>query len=212
MTTTTLAVVTAAFMLADWWATWTGRRAVRTVTKPAALLLLTLVAVLLEPFDPTIRTWMVVGLSFSLLGDVSLLGDGKASFVGGLTAFLLGHVAYVIAMQQAPRSVPWTVVGVVVVAVAVATVGRRIVASVAETGEPGLTPAVIAYLVVISVMVVSAFGTAAPWAIVGASLFYVSDATLAWNRFVGERRFGPVAVMVTYHLAQAGLVAWLLTG
>jgi uncharacterized membrane protein YhhN len=69
---------------------------------------------------------------------------------------------------------------------------------------------VVAYLVVISAMVVSAFGTAAAWAIVGAFLFYVSDATLAWNRFIEQRRFGPLAVMVTYHLGQIGLVAWLV--
>ena len=49
-------------------------------------------------------------------------------------------------------------------------------------------------------------------AIGGAVLFYVSDATLAWNRFLEPRRFGPLAVMVTYHLAQAGLVGWLVTG
>ena len=33
-----------------------------------------------------------------------------------------------------------------------------------------------------------------------------------WNRFVAARRFGHLAVMVTYHLGQAGLVAWLVTG
>jgi uncharacterized membrane protein YhhN len=70
---------------------------------------------------------------------------------------------------------------------------------------------VVAYLVVISAMVVSAFGTEGRWAVVGASLFYASDATLAWNRFLEPRRFGPLAVMVTYHLGQAGLVAWLVT-
>lgn len=212
MTTTILAVLAGAFALVDWWATWTGRRRVRFVTKPAVLALLVVVAATLEPFDDTVRTWMVVGLVLSLLGDVFLLGDGKGPFIGGLTSFLLGHVAYVIAMQQAPRSGPWTLVGLVVVLVAVATVGRRIVAGVAALGEKELVPAVVAYLVVISAMVVSAFGTTAPWAIVGALLFYASDATLAWNRFLEERRFGPLAVMVTYHLGQAGLVAWLVTG
>ena len=44
----------------------------------------------------------------------------------------------------------------------------------------------------------------------GALLFYVSDATLGWNRFVAPSRGAQVAVMVTYHLAQAGLVLSLL--
>ena len=196
MTTTILAALAAVFALTDWWATWEGRRRVRYVTKPAVLALLVVIAATIEPFDDTVRTWMVVGLVLSLLGDI----------------FLLGHVAYVVAMQQAPRSVPWTLVGLVVVLVSVATVGRRIVAGVGDLGEKELVPAVVAYLVVISAMVVSAFGTMAPWAIAGAMLFYASDATLAWNRFLEERRFGPLAVMVTYHLGQAGLVAWLVTG
>lgn len=209
---TLLAIVTGVFMVADWIATWTERRPVRLVTKPLALLFLVLVAVALEPFDETIRTWMVVGLVLSLLGDIFLLGRSKAMFVGGLVSFLLGHVAYVIAMQQAPRSTVGTVIGLAVVLLAIATVGRRIVSGVGELGDKELVPAVIAYLVVISAMVVSAFGTTAVWAIVGAGLFYVSDATLAWNRFLEERRFGPITVMVTYHLGQAGLVAWLVTG
>lgn len=80
-------------------------------------------------------------------------------------------------------------------------------------GDHGeLTVPVVAYLVVISVMVISAFGTASAPAILGAGLFYVSDTTLAWNRFVEARRSGPLAVMVTYHLGQAGLVGWVATG
>ena len=47
-------------------------------------------------------------------------------------------------------------------------------------------------------------------AIVGAGLFYVSDALIAWNRFVAETRHGRVAIMVTYHLAQVGLVLSLV--
>ena len=104
------------------------------------------------------------------------------------------------------------VVGLAVVVVAVAVVGRRIVVGVRAGDHPELFGPVIAYLVVISAMVVSAFGTAAPWAVLGAALFYASDATLAWNRFLEPRRWGPLAVMVTYHLGQAGLVAWSVLG
>jgi uncharacterized membrane protein YhhN len=204
-----LLVATFAFALTDWWATWAERRQVRYVAKPATLALLIGVAVTLDPVDPTIRTWMVIGLVLSLAGDVFLMLDEKW-FVAGLGSFLLGHIAYVVGLQLAPRSWGWTVVGLVLVVVAVAVVGRRIVAAVGAGGQEEMVGPVIAYLVVISAMVVSAFGTAAPAAIVGASLFYASDATLAWNRFIELRRFGPLAVMVTYHLGQIGLVAWLV--
>lgn len=213
MTTTAwvFAAVALGFGVADWWATWLDRRTVRYVTKPAALMALIGVAVTLDPFDSTIGTWMVIGLVLSLAGDVFLLLPEKW-FVGGLASFLLGHIAYVVAMQLAPRSLPLTLVGLVVVLVSVAVIGRRIVGGVAAGDNRDMVGPVIAYLVVISAMVVSAFGTSAPWAIVGAGLFYASDATLAWNRFLEKRRFGPVAVMVTYHLGQAGLVGWLVNG
>ncbi|HWJ61110.1 MAG TPA: lysoplasmalogenase [Acidimicrobiales bacterium] len=211
MTTTSWALlaVTLAFAVADWWATWAGRRDIRFVTKPATLAFLIGVAVTLDPFDPTIRTWMVIGLVLSLAGDVFLMLEEKW-FVAGLASFLLGHVAYIVGLQLAPRSWGWTLVGLVVVALAIATIGRRIVLGVAASEHRPMVGPVVAYLVVISAMVVSAFGTAGLWAIVGASLFYASDATLAWNRFLELRRFGPLSVMVTYHLGQIGLVAWLV--
>jgi hypothetical protein len=46
--------------------------------------------------------------------------------------------------------------------------------------------------------------------ILGASLFYVSDALIAWNRFIGETRHGRLAIIVTYHLGQVGLVLSLV--
>ncbi len=205
-----LAAVALAFAVTDWWATWADRVTVRYVAKPATLVALIGVAATVDPgVSSTIRTWMVVGLVLSLAGDVFLMLDEKW-FVAGLASFLLGHIAYVVALQLAPTSLALTLVGLAVVAVCIATFGRRIVQGVAAGEQRDMVPPVIAYLVVISAMVVSAFGTEAAWAIVGASLFYASDATLAWNRFLEKRRFGPLAVMVTYHLGQAGLVAWLV--
>jgi uncharacterized membrane protein YhhN len=205
------AALTLAFAVIDWSATWTDRRSVRVVAKPATLAALIGVAATLDPVDPAIRTVMVVGLVLSLAGDVFLLLDERW-FVAGLGSFLFGHVAYVVALQMAPTSWPWLGVGLALVAASVVLVGRRIVGAVGAGDHRELVAPVIAYLVVISAMVVSAFGTSSAWAVLGAGLFYVSDATLAWNRFVAPRRFGPVAVMVTYHLGQAGLVAWLVTG
>lgn len=204
-----LLAVTGGFALTDWWAVVTERRTVRFVAKPATLVFLTAVSIAMVPtVGANIRTAMVIGLVLSLAGDVFLLLDERF-FVAGLGAFLAGHIAYVIGLQLAPTSLPATAVGLILVVLAIAVVGRRIVTGVAAGPNRSLVGPVVAYLVVISAMVVSAAGTLAPWAIVGAVLFYVSDATLAWNRFLEQRRFGPIGVMTTYHLGQAGLVAWL---
>lgn len=97
----------------------------------------------------------------------------------------------------------------VVVAGALRVLAPRVVVAVARR-DPSLRAPVVAYMGVISAMVVAAFGRTVPVGIAGALLFYVSDATLAWNRFVTDLPRGDLAVMVTYHLAQVALVASLL--
>jgi len=206
------AALAVAFAVTDWWAVVAERMTVRYVAKPATLAALIGVAVTLDPsVSPAVRTWMVVGLIFSLGGDVFLMLDEKW-FVAGLASFLLGHISYIVAMQIAHESWIALAAGVVVVVVGVGLIGRRVVVGVASGEHADMKVPVIGYLTVISVMVISAFGTAAPWAIIGALLFYASDATLAWNRFLTPFRHGNLAVMITYHLAQASLVAWLVTG
>nr|WP_289017304.1 lysoplasmalogenase [uncultured Ornithinimicrobium sp.] len=132
-------------------------------------------------------------------------------FVPGLVSFLAAHVAYVVGLLLAPTSPGWMLVGLALVAAAAVAAVPRL-ARLRRGEHASLLGPVVAYLVVISAMVVTAFGTAHPWAVAGAVLFYVSDATLAWNRFLTEHRRGPTVVMVTYHLGQAGLVGWLVQG
>lgn len=208
----TFAVLTAAVMLMEWWATHNDRKKIRYVTKPLSLVLLIVVAATLDPsVSPAVRNWMLAGLVLSLGGDIFLLGSEKW-FLAGLGSFLLGHIAYVIGLQSAHTSGAWTLVGLALVIVSVVVVGRLMLQRVDLAQARGLIGPVIAYIIIISAMVVSAFGTTAIFAIVGALLFYFSDGTLAWNRFAEKRRWGPLTVMVTYHLGQAGLVAWLVTG
>ena len=71
-------------------------------------------------------------------------------------------------------------------------------------------PPVVVYMLAIGAMVTSATASGNAWAIAGAWLFLASDATIAETRFVGPRQGGPLFIMVTYHLAQAGLVLSLL--
>jgi len=80
----------------------------------------------------------------------------------------------------------------------------------ARAEEPKLGPPVVAYLTVISAMAIAAAAAGNAWAVVGAALFVASDTILGWRNFVDRRPWMPLAVMVTYHLGQAGLVASLV--
>lgn len=191
---------------ADWWAVATDRRPVEYVLKPATMVVLIAAAVVLpDPVTDAARMFMVAGLILSLIGDVFLMLDEQL-FIGGLVSFLMGHVMYVIGLVRFDEvTPPLLVVGIVVVFIAAALIGSRVVRGAGEA-DARLAGPVAIYIGVISLMVVMAFGTAVPAAIIGAMLFYASDGLLGWNKFVQPLPHGRLGVMTTYHLGQIGLV------
>ena len=120
----------------------------------------------------------------SAVGDVALLWDSNRAFMVGLAAFLLAHIAYVIAFLGVAVWSPHVAVVAVIV-----TASSLLLLRATWKGAAGLHAATIAYAVVISAMVVTAWATIggplamAPVAAVGAVLFYISDSSLALNRF-----------------------------
>lgn len=196
--------VAAMAAVADWFAVGTERRRLEYVAKPLTMTALVVVAAALDPGDDARRAWFVAAGILSLSGDVFLMLP-RDRFVPGLVSFLLAHICYVAGLLQLPLDPTGLVIGVVVVALALATIGRREVAAV-RARHRGLVGPVVAYMLVISAMVGAAFATGPVLAIVGAVLFYISDSLIAERRFVRPTAWMPVAIMVTYHLGQAGLV------
>jgi uncharacterized membrane protein YhhN len=193
----------------DWIAVHRGQKLLEYVCKPATLALLIATALALDPDQGDVRTWFVVALVFCLFGDVFLMLPQDV-FVPGLVAFLLGHLAYIGGMLADGVVLSRFGIGLLVVALAVAVVGLTILRAVRAGPEPEMVGPVAAYMLVISAMVASAVGVGHAIGIAGAGLFYASDSLIAWNRFIGETRHGRVAIMVTYHLAQVGLVLSLV--
>ena len=204
------AVVTAALFAADWWSVWHRRHDVERRAKPAAMAGLLSVALLAGATDSTAGRWLVLALLLGLVGDVFLLEDTPRRFVGGLAAFLVGHLAYVasfVAVGLDRPALGWIGAGVLLVAL---VVGRRILPGALAQGGAALAVPVAVYMAVIGAMAVLGWATGRPLVGVGASLFVVSDTVLAMGRFVQDRRWTHLVVMVTYHLAQALIVLGLL--
>ena len=180
-----------------------GWKRPEVVLKPlTTLLLLGLVGV-----PETRFAWLVsLGIVLSVVGDVALLGEGNRAFLIGLAAFLLAHVAYVIAFIGVAAFSP-VVALVALVVVASTTIMLRTI----WKGAAGLHGPTIAYGAVISAMVVSASATVGGplrWggaAAVGAVLFYASDASLALNRFRRPFPHHAIATMGIYWLGQIGI-------
>ena len=206
-----MTVATVAFLVfavvapVDWIAVHRGERRVEYVAKPLATLALLVVAASIDGSYDGRRWWFVAALALSLAGDVFLMLP-RDLFVPGLAAFLVGHLAYVVGfwVDDPPGGVA-LVLGVVLVGVVVVLLAGRILAGLRAAGQRDLVPPVTIYMAVIAAMAISAIGAGPGLAIAGASLFLASDALLAWNKFVRPVAWAPVGIMVTYHLAQAGL-------
>lgn len=203
-----LIAATLVVAVADWVAVATDRRPVEYVLKPLTMVVLIAATVVADPVvSGPARGWMVAGLLCSLVGDVFLMLEDH--FVEGLASFLIGHVAYVVALWQLGVDLPRFAVGVVIVVVLMAVIGRPIIAGAKRT-DARLGVPVAAYITVISVMVASAIGTGIWIAVVGAVLFYASDGVIGISRFVRDFPHSRLVVMSTYHLGQIGLVLALV--
>lgn len=201
-----LALVVAA---GDWVAVARQRKPLEYLCKPLTMVVLIAATLALDVDETAVRTWFVVALVLCLIGDVFLMLP-QDLFVFGLAAFLLGHIAYIGGMHVDGVDSGRLGAGVLLVVVAMAVIGLPILRAVRAGPEPELTGPVVAYMAVISAMVASAIGTGHVAAVAGAGSFYASDALIAWNRFVTETRHGRLAIIITYHLAQVGLVLSLV--
>lgn len=204
-----LLLVAAVFGVCDWVAVARGDRRTEYVCKPATILALIGVAITLDAPDPGAQVLFVLALLLSGAGDVFLmLPDDQ--FAAGLGFFLGAHVAYIAGLSGEISSGSSLLVAAGVVAAGVLVVGPRIVAGTRRRA-PEMRIPVIVYIGAIAAMATVAGATLDPLAALGALLLLASDALIGWNRFVARLAWAPVAIIVTYHLGQAGLVLSLTT-
>lgn len=149
--------------------------------------------------------WFALGLFCSAAGDVWLAWPGD-HFIAGLLAFLLAHVAYIVAFLTLRsallplRALPFFVYGVCMVVLLAPGLGA-------------LAAPVGIYALAITIMgwrAASLLGAVPPLASLlalgGALSFAASDSLLAIDRFYAP--LGPyahLAVMLTYWAGQAGI-------
>jgi uncharacterized membrane protein YhhN len=174
--------------------------------KPLALLVL-MVAAWQSSAGMLGRKWLMLALALSWLGDVLLMGEGL--FVPGLVAFLLAHISYIQLFRQ---DAPWLrsrrALALCISAAAVIFVGLD------QNGLPTeLRVPVAAYVLVIATMAAQAWGrakhlysAASLWVAWGSVSFMLSDALLAFDKFVSPLPYAGLWVLATYYLAQGLIV------
>ncbi|MGN6529097.1 MAG: lysoplasmalogenase [Burkholderiaceae bacterium] len=178
--------------------------------KPLATLCVIAWAASAATDDAPVKRWIVAGLACSLAGDVALLWPVQG-FLAGLVSFLLGHLAYLVALT---RRVRLAAVPLAFVAWALVAAG---VLSFLWHGVPAeLRVPVVVYVAALSAMaaqastawrVRAAAPDAAKWGLValGGALFVASDAVLAIDKFVGG-----VPMPTLWNLSIYWLGQWLI--
>jgi alkenylglycerophosphocholine/alkenylglycerophosphoethanolamine hydrolase len=163
--------------------------------------------------------WAVIaGLLLSAAGDV-LLSWSDGTFLLGLIAFLLGHVAYIFAFTRDGRGL---YPGRGLLAYAYGALAYGYLYTAGDLGQ--MTIPVLAYVIIICTMLWRASCRAgtpginqrSAWiGLAGAAFFTLSDSLLALGMFAGQRPLGPHAVIITYWIGQLGITLsayWQMAG
>jgi len=201
--------ITGAYAVLDWIAVSDRFRSQRLefIAKPATTVALIALCIAVVPSSPAERAWFIAALILCLAGDVFLMLP-KEQFILGLASFLIGHVAFIAGLSLEIKATHLAV-AFPIVALVGAALGSRLIRGARAGGQGKLVGPLVAYVAVIATMASFALATGNAWAGVGAVLFMTSDALNGWGRFVRPIPAERVAIMVTYHLALAGLVVSL---
>jgi len=140
---------------------------------------------------------IVIGLFFCMIGDATLRW-----FVFGLSMFLIGHIFYSSAFLTKWKFSWSRFLAIIPIGVYSFFIGSQIIEALNEKGESGLVIPVAIYIFVISFMLFTAVMTGFKSAIIGSTLFVISDSVLAWNKFVNPVVFSHEIIMITYYTAQ----------
>ena len=145
---------------------------------------------------------VLAGLVLSWYGDAFLIGTSQRWFLLGLVSFLLAHIAYVTAFVNLGVARGWILTAFPpVLAIAI---------GVLLWLQPHVPPEMIwpvrFYTAVISLMVITAFGTrgagATPLIVAGACMFFLSDLSVAALRFTEPSFPTYVLGLPLYYAAQ----------
>jgi uncharacterized membrane protein YhhN len=149
---------------------------------------------------------IVTGLCFSLLGDLLLIWPDQY-FLAGLCAFLLAHVAYLLAFNRDagfPARLPVLLIYL--------TIGALSYGVLFPTLPAGLRVPVALYAMLLAAMAGQAMSrslelrtSASQCAAIGAIFFMLSDLLLAFHRFRTPLLYSDSFILVPYYLGQ-----WLI--
>ncbi len=210
--TVPLLIAAAVAAVGDWLAVQFRLYRIEYVLKPTVLALL-VAAAAVSDLDHDLKPWVIAALALGLVGDIGLmLSDGHTDrpFIAGLAAFLLGHIAYIIAFTKLGlRGLDVLAGGLIVAGIAGLTV-PAVLRGAARSAGREFALIVAGYAGVLACMTVLGVGTGCIAVAFGAVLFLISDTLIARERFVTAVPAGRLLIIVTYHVAQFLILVGLI--
>jgi len=153
-----------------------------------------------------INSYFVLGLFFSFLGDVLLLGTGDMYFIFGLLFFLIAHVFYIIMVLKILQK---TQLKELIISAVPFLLLFLVLMNVLYAGLGSMKIPVIVYAMTISffgivslILYLQTKTKTSLLLVVGVLIFITSDTILALNLFYEKQSFYPLLIMMTYVLAQ----------
>jgi uncharacterized membrane protein YhhN len=146
--------------------------------------------------------WLLAALVACALGDLLLIPEHGRAFLAGIASFGVGHALYLVSF--ALRGVQ--LASAAVALVLLAWLAWRVYRWLAPGVPPPLRPAVVGYCAIIAAMVAVACGTSVATADLrvgaGALMFFISDLSVARDRFVAPGFSNRAWGLPLYYAAQ----------
>ncbi len=159
----------------------------------------------------------VIALVLSCIGDTFLLFNNPSYFIYGLLAFLMTHICYIIIFLKDIKfnkllKYKFNFVFVLIILAYITIFYLSISKNLNTMKIP-----VLAYMVVISCMIISAFFRkyfvnmhSFLWILSGAVFFLISDSSLAIMKFINTFYADNILVITTYMIAQLCIVKGII--
>lgn len=188
------------------WAEKAENTSAKLIFKQVLSALFVLVVWLQPAALSTYGRWILIGLILSWIGDLFLVFSASKVFLAGLVSFLLAHVCYATAFFNYGAFHIWLSAGIVVAVLVGLMIFFWLRPHLGNMKVP-----VIIYSVVITVMVISAMAFFANFnhppvsrwfVLVGAIVFYISDITVARDRFVAPGFDNRLYGLPLYYMGQ----------
>jgi len=185
------------------------------VAKPLILISLILFFYLNgKQLEAKTRRIMLLALTFSLIGDVLLMFDDVSMnyFIGGLVAFLIAHIMYILVFLDKRNSSQKPLVFITLLLIYV-----LVLFYILKGGLGSMLIPVIAYVITIFTMAITSSlrkgnvpTISYNLVLIGALLFVISDSFIAINKFYSAVPNEHILIMSTYALAQYCIVMGII--